>query len=80
MKKIVLLLSVVVVCSLTSCKKDRVCECTTSSNAPSSTSTTQDITIVKVKKSDAARACVKTTQDQTYGGNTYTTTEDCKLK
>ncbi|MGZ3931532.1 MAG: hypothetical protein ACXVP0_09280 [Bacteroidia bacterium] len=80
MKKIVLLLSVAVVCSLTSCKKDRVCECTSSSTAPGSTSTVTDVTLVKAKKSDAKRICVKETHDFTVLGTTYTDTQDCKLK
>lgn len=80
MKKLVMLMSVAVVCSLTSCKKDRVCECTSSSTAPGNSSTTVDYTIVDVKKSTAKRACVKTTEDYTVLGTTYTNTMDCKLK
>lgn len=82
MKKITLILSVVAVASLASCKKDRVCTCTSSSNAPATsgytTSHTDEITMKKVSKGTAKRACVKT--ETTSNGSTYTTTNDCKLK
>jgi len=83
MKKIFLLLSVVAL-TATSCKKDRTCSCTISSNAPTtpgySVTQTSETTMTKVSKRSAKDACVKTTSDATYGGNTYTTTYDCKLK
>lgn len=83
MKKIFLLLAVVAL-SAASCKKDRVCTCTTTDTAPTtagySYSSTTETTMTKVSKKSAKYACVKTTRDYTSGGNTYTQTNDCKLK
>ena len=84
MKKIFLLLSVVAVASLTSCKKDRTCTCTTTiTPAPTlpagySSTSTSETTYTKVTKGTAKRACVKTTETET--GDTYSTVRDCKLK
>ena len=80
MKKLTILSVAFIALSLASCKKDHVCECTNTSTAPGSTSSTSEYTIVKAKKADAKRDCVKTTNDYTFGGTTYTTTKDCKLK
>lgn len=80
MKKIFLTLSVFAAVALTSCKKDYVCSCTSSSTAPGSTSSVSEVTYVKAKKADAKRACVKTTRDYSIGGATYTSTNDCKIK
>ncbi|MCC6182911.1 MAG: hypothetical protein IT237_13870 [Bacteroidia bacterium] len=81
MKKLTIILSVVAVAALTSCKKDRVCECTYTSNAPSGPVTTTNvdkITYSKVSKGTAKKACVTT--ETTYTGATYVSTADCKLK
>jgi len=82
MKKIFLLLSVVALSSLTSCKKDRVCTCTITSTAPSSSgysyTDTKETTMTKISKGSAKRACVKSTT--TNAGSAYSTIEDCKLK
>lgn len=82
MKNIFLLLSVVAVASLTSCKKDRTCECTYTNNAPTtpgySSTSTSEFTMTKVSKGSAKRACVKTETSST--GSTVTSTADCKLK
>lgn len=84
MKNTLILLSIVAVSSLTSCKKDRVCTCTRTSTAPTtagySNTYTSEETLTKISKKSAKMACVKTTNDYTSGGNTYTTTNDCKLK
>lgn len=80
MKKIFLGLTVIAAMSLASCKKDYVCSCTSTSTAPGSTSTTSEFTVVKAKKGDVKKRCVKTTSDNTYGGVTYTNTNDCKIK
>ena len=80
MKKIAILSIVFAGLAFASCKKDRTCSCTSSSTVPGSTSSTTEYTIVKAKKGDAKRACVKTTNDYTVGGTTYTSTQDCKLK
>lgn len=80
MKKIFLLATVATAFAFASCKKDHVCSCTNTSTVPGSTSTTSEVTIVDAKKGDAKKRCVKTTRDFTAGGNTYTSTSDCKLK
>jgi len=80
MKKIILSLIVLGSFALVSCKKDRVCTCTSSSTAPGNTPITLEITLLDAKKSDVKKACVKTTSDYTSNGVTYTDTYDCKLK
>jgi len=79
MKK-VLLIAAVASLAMVSCKKDRTCECTSSSTIPGSTSETTKYTVYDVSKGTAKRACVKTTQEFTSGGTTYISTDDCKLK
>ena len=74
MKK-ALFIAIFATVSLASCKKDRTCTCTFSSTDPSSTASTQVITIIDSKKGDAIKLCIKSTS--TYGG--YTDTSDCKL-
>lgn len=80
MKKLTILSVAFLALSLASCKKDHTCTCTTSSTAPGSTSSTSEYTIVKAKKGDAKKKCVKTTNDNVTFAGTYTTTRDCKLK
>jgi hypothetical protein len=55
MKKITLFAFAVVALSLASCKKDRVCECTTVTTpaAGAAVTTTEEITVKKAKKSVA---------------------------
>lgn len=76
MKKIFLLATVFAAVSLASCKKDYKCTCTFSSTDPNSVGSTQEVTIVKAKKGDAKKACIKTT---TTDSNGYVETQDCKL-
>ncbi len=82
MKKIFLLLSIVAVASLTSCKKDRTCSCTTTDTYPTvagySETNTSEFKMTKISKGSAKRGCVKTTT--TGNGSSYSTTVDCKLK
>lgn len=84
MKK-VLFIAAVAVASLASCKKDRVCTCTstTTSTGGGTTIVTSDasqVTYTKAKKGDARSACLSytTTNTSTYG--TSTTTADCSIK
>ncbi len=83
MKKIALFSFAVVALSLASCKKDRTCECTTTTvntNGNGSASTSS-VTIKKIKKSEAKTLCQKIVSAHTNnGGQTSTTTDDCKLK
>ena len=75
-----LILSAFVVLALASCKKGYVCSCTTSSSASGTLATTSEETYVKTTKSTAKKACIKTTNDYTSFGVSYTITKDCKLK
>jgi len=79
MKK-VLLIAAVAGIAMVSCKKDYTCECTSTSTIPGSTSSTSKKTIVGVSKKTAKANCYKSTSDFTFGGTTYTSTNDCKLK
>ena len=76
MKKVIFI-AVVAVASLASCKKDHTCTCTSTSDAPGSTSSTQVYTVVKAKKSDAKKACITSKTTNSAG---YTTTNTCELK
>ncbi len=76
MKKLTILSVALVALSMASCKKDFTCSCTSTNTFPGSVTSTNEYTIVKAKKGDAKRACVKTTVTE----NGYTTTKDCQLK
>jgi hypothetical protein len=78
MKKVLLFVAVVAAASFASCKKDRVCSCTsvdTFTGGGSATSATVT-TYTKAKKGDARAACLSSTT--TYVGGTNTTT--CSIK
>ena len=79
MKKI-LLIAAVAGFVMASCKKDYVCECTSTSTAPNSTTTTYKYNILDASKKQAKANCFKTSSDFTIGSTTYTDTDDCKLK
>lgn len=81
MKKLTLFaVAAFAVASMTSCKKDRVCTCTTTG------STTQNITTyTKVKKGDAKKACSSltatvTSTDAAGTVTTYPYATSCTLK
>ncbi|MDZ4665283.1 MAG: hypothetical protein SGJ15_10435 [Bacteroidota bacterium] len=80
MKKITYLSIVFAGLAFASCKKDRVCECTYTSTAPGSSSSTYEITVKKVKKGVAADICESTTNQTTAPVAGYINTDDCKLK
>ena len=83
MKKIALFSFAVVALSLASCKKDRTCECTstTVNSSGSGSASSNEVTIKKIKKSEAKTLCQKMVTVNTGStGNTSTTTDDCKLK
>jgi hypothetical protein len=74
MKKITLLAIAAVAISFASCKKDRVCECTTSGST-----TTTKFTLTKISKGHAKDACSNsayTNSGNSNGGSTTT----CTLK
>jgi hypothetical protein len=83
MKNIFFVLSVVAI-GFTSCKKDRVCECTITSNAPAVSGYTYtdktETTMTKVSKGSAKAGCVSKEVTPQGSGTNYTTTYDCKLK
>lgn len=70
--------------SITSCKKDRVCECTntyTSSSGNVITDPNANVTYIDSKKRDAKDHCQKSTRANVNGsGGTSTSVYDCKLK
>jgi len=70
--------------ALSSCKKDRDCECTTTVTDRKGVTTTyqpETITYVKMKKGDAKSLCQKATYtDVNESGQTEVTVRDCKLK
>ena len=67
MKKL-LFISIIACAFLASCKKDRVCTCTTTGGG-----TAQVITYTKITKSDAKDACLATSSSS-YTGQPVTTT------
>ncbi|OFY87275.1 MAG: hypothetical protein A3F72_17410 [Bacteroidetes bacterium RIFCSPLOWO2_12_FULL_35_15] len=81
MKK-VLFIAIVAVASLASCKKDRVCTCTTT-DASSGTTSIQEITYFEAKKGDARQLCAaQATQTKTTSGSVSVTGDKttCEFK
>ncbi len=74
----------IVAFSISSCKKDYVCECTTTVTDPSgdvSTNPVDNRTYRDSKKHDAKSHCQKSTFVEVGpSGGTQTTVRDCKLK
>jgi hypothetical protein len=80
MKKIILLVAVLVL-TITSCRKDRTCTCTDTSNEPGYVSTTSVQTYGSAKKKDAKNACQSYSyKETTAGADPYTYTTTCELK
>jgi len=84
MKKITLVAIAIIAFSMSSCKKDYVCACTTTQTDQSGDVTTNPVdntTYRDVKKTDAKSRCQKATEvDVNSNGGTTTTVYDCKLK
>lgn len=84
MKKFTLMAVALVAISLASCKKDHVCECTTTytdSSGDVSTDPIDNTTYRDIKKSDAKSHCQKSTYVNVgSNGGTSTSVSDCKLK
>ena len=83
MKKITLLAIAFVAISFASCKKDRVCECTTVSTPASGAAftSTEEITVKKVKKSAVKDGACRGYTSQTTAPVAGTKTDvTCKLK
>ena len=69
--------------SLSSCKKERVCECVDSSDEPGYTSSTQKVTFKKGKKGicdENSTKVIQTSPSAPAGVTYYTTTTTCTLK
>lgn len=84
MKKIICMIAIVTV-TLPSCKKDRVCECKTStivvnSNNTNSSSEINDIVYVNTTKHTAKLACIHSKTINVNTNTTVTTDNDCSLK
>lgn len=84
MKKILVAMACLGMVAFTSCKKDRVCECT-NTNTSSSGNVTTDLNVntsyTDIKKSDAKSICQKSTSVHVNSsGGTSTYVSDCKLK
>jgi hypothetical protein len=78
MKKVILSTAVLAVSFLTSCVKERDCQCTTTESfAGKSTSSTQTTVFKDVTKKQAKTLCASYT---TTDGSGVVTTQDCKLK
>jgi len=76
---------IVVSLTMVSCKKDRICECKTStivvnSNNTNSSSEVNDITYVHVTKHTAKLACIHSKTVNVNTNTTVTTDSDCSLK
>jgi hypothetical protein len=84
MKKYSLLVAALFAISLSSCKKDRVCECTytyTDSDGDVTTDPMANTTYREIKKSDAKSLCQNSTRTNVNrSGGTSTAVSDCKLK
>ena len=77
MKKVLLFVAVVSAASFASCKKDRVCTCTstfTPAGGGSATTSTQVTTYTKAKKGDARSHCLSGTSTDASGSNAWTCT------
>jgi hypothetical protein len=79
MKKVFLFVAVVAASSFASCKKDRVCTCTTTTSGGS---VIEETTYHDVKKADARQMCIGHQTVTTYSGSPAVTGDDttCELK
>jgi hypothetical protein len=79
MKKITILAVAALAISFASCKKERVCECVSSSDAPGSISTTTKTTYTKAKKSVCKDQNSSSIAVAPVAG-VYTSKTECTLK
>lgn len=77
MKKL-LIVAVIAVAGLASCKKDYTCTCTTTTT-PGGTGTPQVTTFNGVSKGAARANCLDSKSTYTFSGVTVTSTTDCEL-
>jgi len=78
MKKITLFTATLVAITFASCKKDRVCTCTTTPT--SGVVTTYETTYYKVKKKDARLFCIGSQTNQTAPISNTGSKTTCELK
>ncbi len=78
MKKIILFVAVVSAISFASCKKDRTCTCSSTTNGVSDGPATVTV-YTKAKKGDARSQCLSTSIVYTVGTLTATRVETCTL-
>ena len=82
MKK-VMIIAVFASLAFASCKKERVCECVTTSNQPGSESVTDKVTVKKAKKDVCdknSKSTIQTAPAAGTGVTYYTITNTCTLK
>ena len=83
MKKIILLSVAVAAFSLSSCRKDRTCTCTTTDISSGTTDVSSTVQLVGHATSREAKKesnCYSTQSTITESGNTTSETRDCTLK
>ena len=78
MKKIIPFSIIAIAFTVASCKKDRVCECSTINSAAGSTASTYTITYKKTTKRNAKAACMSLVV--TPDGDPTSDTRTCTLK
>ena len=80
MKKIILSIAILSL-AMASCRKDRTCTCTDTSDEPGYVSTTSVQTYGNSKKKDALNVCQSYSyKETTAGADPYTYTTTCELK
>lgn len=84
MKKIIIMLAVISL-TLPSCKKDRICECKTStivvnSNNTNTSSSVNDVVYLNTTKHTAKLSCIHSKTVKVNTNTTITTDNDCMLK
>lgn len=78
MKQSIILFSILASISITSCKKDYTCVCTTASPIPGFSIPDQETAIGKQRKKQAETICTAKNNTLSFGGFSISTT--CKLK
>lgn len=83
MKKVMIITAALASFAFASCKKERVCECVMTSDAPGSTSVTYKVTVKKAKKDVCdknSKSEIQTAPAAGSGSTHYTETTTCTLK
>lgn len=83
MKKLILLIAVASAVTLSSCKKDRVCTCTssiTTPGQPASAPMVDKTTYLDVSDKNATTRCIGTISERDFNGVKSTYTRKCELE